>query len=52
MANKYNNCKIYKLYSPSTGLTYIGCTCEKYLSRGLSWHLKMYKNYSNSNNYI
>ena len=45
--NKYNNSKIYKLYSESAGLTYIGSTCEKYLSRRLSGHVRSYKCYLN-----
>ena len=51
--NKFNNSKIYKLYSESSGLTYIGSTCEKYLSRRLAGHVRNYKNYLIvKNNYI
>ena len=41
----YENGKVYKLYSPSKNIVYIGSTAEKYLSRRLQHHLSDYKKY-------
>ena len=48
MVVDYNLAKIYKLTSPS-GLTYIGSTCEPFLSRRLAGHKKAFKQYQKGN---
>ena len=44
----YQNGKIYKLYSPSKNLTYIGSTTQ-ILCKRLAEHLQKYKEYNNDN---
>lgn len=45
---KYENSKIYKLWSPSKNIIYIGSTTQS-LSRRLAKHLSNYKAYNNNN---
>lgn len=50
--NKFLNAKIYKIVCNTTGLQYIGSTCEE-LSRRLTFHKADYKRYINkTHNYI
>ena len=44
--NKYNKSYIYKIYSPSKDIQYIGSTIQT-LSRRLSRHKSDYKRYKN-----
>jgi hypothetical protein len=44
--NKYNNSKIYKIWSPQTELIYIGSTTQKYLCQRLTNHIVDYNNYN------
>jgi len=43
----YSNGKIYKIVCNTTGLIYIGSTCEPTLARRLSGHVSSYKQYIN-----
>jgi len=43
--NKYQRGKIYKIISDEANLTYIGSSCEKYLSNRLAHHKTNYKRY-------
>jgi len=45
MSNKYNNSKIYKIWSPQTEFIYIGSTTQKYLSQRLSNHISDFNRY-------
>ena len=45
----YQNSKIYKIVSDSSGLNYVGSTTEKYLSTRLSGHNSDYKRYIKTN---
>ena len=49
----YSKGKIYKLWSPSTGLTYIGSTCQS-LAMRLAGHVRSKKRYDSdkSSNYL
>jgi hypothetical protein len=44
--NKYNNSKIYKIWSPQTEMIYIGSTTQKYLCQRLTNHIVDYNNYN------
>ena len=46
---KYENSKIYKLWSPSKNIIYIGSTTQS-LSRRLAKHLTDYREYNKDNN--
>ena len=49
----YKNGKIYKIVCNTTGLQYIGSTCNPYLSTRLAGHRSDYKRYlQNKTRYI
>ena len=50
----YKNGKIYKIVCNTTGLQYIGSTCNPYLSTRLAQHRAVYKRYlqNKKNNFI
>jgi len=45
MPQDYSNGKIYKIVSPSTGLVYIGSTCQKTLAQRLGSHRQNFRNW-------
>ena len=45
MPQDYSNGKIYKIVSPSTGLVYIGSTCQKTLAQRLGSHRKSFRSW-------
>ena len=47
----YQDGKIYKLICNTTGLVYIGSTCEPQLARRLAGHVGKYKMYKNGKNH-
>ena len=49
MSQDYSNGKIYKIVSPSTGLVYIGSTCQKTLAQRLGSHRKSFRLWKNPN---
>ena len=51
MVKNYQQGKIYKIVCNTTGLVYVGSTCEPYLSRRLSNHVSNYKAYLKGKNY-
>lgn len=53
MENRYSKGKVYKIVCNTTGLQYIGSTCEPTLARRLAEHKKQYVRYLKGyNNYI
>jgi len=49
MSIDYSCGKIYKIVSPSTGLVYIGSTCQKTLAQRLGSHRKSFRLWKNPN---